>query len=228
MDMLMNDTENLHQKLNELKVATIVCSRLPLLGNEVKLMKIMSHEDIDVYPPWKCQMRTWDPPKSLVEMNLGEVKCQMSYVVRLNKWNWRTGVKELQILYQTYERELGRQVETRYAQPYFSEDAIHLSKDIAMIGEHAEFKFDYKVISKREVETGLVVELSFVAETQDAPPFFHGHNYWKLKSVKTWPVFNIPTPNEPVMEGDGGFYSVVQCLGQSVFQYLNYYDKGRM
>ena len=161
-------------------------------------------------------------------MNLGEVKCQISYVVRLNKWNWRTGVKELQILYQTYERELGRQVETRYAQPYFSEDAIHLSKDIVMIGEHAEFKCDYKVISKREVETGLVVELSFVAETQDAPPFFHGHNYWKLKSVKTWPVFNIPTPNEPVMEGDGGFYSVVQCLGQSVFQYLNYYDKGRM
>ena len=33
-------------------------------------------------------------------------------------------------------------------------------------------------------------------------------------------AFNFPT-------GDGGFFSVIQCLGKSVFQYLKYYDKGR-
>jgi hypothetical protein len=97
-----------------------------------------------------------------------------------------------------------------------------------MIGGHHEFKFDYKTMSKKEVETGLVVELElcFVTVTEDAPPWYHGHELWKLNSVKTWLVFDIPTPNA-VMEGDGGFHSAVQCLGQSVFQYLRYYDKGR-
>jgi hypothetical protein len=101
--MLTNDIKNLRQKLKELKVATIVCSRFPLLGNEGKLLTIIS-DDIDVYPPLSSQRRTWEPPKLLFEMNLSEVKCQMSYIVRINKWNWRTGVRELQILYQTYEK----------------------------------------------------------------------------------------------------------------------------
>jgi hypothetical protein len=226
VDKLVNDIHDLHQKLKELKVSTIVCSRLPLVGNEDKLLKIMSDGDIVVYPPLSSQFRTWDSPKLLLELNLDEIKCRMSYVVRINKWNWRTGVRELQILYQTYERTLG-QVQTRYAESYFSEDAIHLSNEIVMTGGHPEFKFDYKNVSKREVETGLVVELSFVSVLVDAPPFCHGHKYWKLNSVTTWPVYDIPIPKEPVMEDEDGFYGVVQCLGQAVFQYLRYYDKGR-
>jgi hypothetical protein len=225
--MLKNNIENLHLKLNELKVATIVCSRLPLLENEGNLLNIMSLGNINVYPPLTSQIRTLNPPKLLPELNVHDVKCRMSYVVQINKWNWRNGVRELQILYQTYERELGGEVQTRYADSYFSKDAVVLSNEIVMTGEQPEFNFDYKNVSKREVENGLVMELCFVSATLNAPPFYHGHEYWKLNSVKTWPVFDIPSPNEPVMEGNGGFYSVIQCLGKSVFQYLKYYDKGR-
>ena len=53
--MLTNDIKNLRLKLKEVKVATIVCSRLPLLENKGKLLKFMSDDDINVHPPLLSQ-----------------------------------------------------------------------------------------------------------------------------------------------------------------------------
>lgn len=222
----MNNIDHLRETLTKLQVLTIVCSRLPLLGNVENLMNVIS-DGINVYPPLSSQMRSWKPPKVLLEMTERNVKARMCYVVRIDKVKDRNGKKFVHILYQTYETYEGTGgKETMYEGDYFTRDAEQLSIDIVMSGGYAEFKVDIKVKRKEVCETGLVVQLSFVTMEEKIPRWFSGHNHWKLESINTWPVCDVPIPEGAVLEGDG-FHGLVRHLGQAIFEFLRYYEKGR-
>lgn len=209
-------------------VSVIVCPKF----NNVDVVKDLLHivaQDIHVYPPIQCQMRTTEGiVLSTIDNNAVGVR-KMSYIAQIKSVVHRTGTDNnfasMRILYQLRESCPGMK-EILYDMDYFEQDEVVLT---AMLKNHKipEMRYDFKIQKRTICDNAVIIKVTFIMVCSDAGPMLHGNrNGWKLHCIGTWPAFDIDVPREHIHE-DHEFYRITELLGRGIFRYLNYYGGGR-
>lgn len=207
-------------------VSVVICSGITDSILVRCLLDVIA-ENIQVYPPIQCQMRSIVVPRVLNDVIEDAVAFRMSYVGRVQQVMFRSQTRVINIFYQLLEYPDGSS-ELRYGMDYFKEDADRLKtliKHNSEVCKMPEFKCDIRVRADADATSSLVFKMTFFTVYPDTPPSYHSaaRGRWMLEHIRTWPSCGIDIPfNKNVMVGDG-FYVVTEHLGIAVFGYLNQY-----
>lgn len=239
----MHDQEKLRSVLKKKMVKTIVCSR-PLQPEHLQAMLTVIG-NINVYPPLSLQMRTVGPMEHLVPLLTLEtagpmetlcsrfeasniMRARITYLIQITGMTVRNKRKQSKIMYQTiYQVENGNTevvFDKDFTEEEFQLDKVINCKDIE--DKFPEFKVDLRQKSKSTIDTGVIIQLSFITFGNESGLCFKWEKGWLLERVQTWPLFSIDLP-----EGNVGpshpFFRVTELMGRAVYNYLNFYGEGR-
>jgi len=212
-------------ELRNKKVSVVIC---PKFDDEcaVKELLYLVAQDINVYPPMQCQMRSIDGIVSSTNDDnvVGE---RMSYIAQINTVMNRVDnrIASMRMLYQLNESCVGIK-EIRYDMSYFEKDESVLTW---ILKNHniPELRYDFQFHNRTTCDNAVIIKITFIMVCSDVGPMLDGNqNGWRLQRIRTWPAFDIDVPHEPIDENHE-FYRVTEHLGQGIFRYLNYYGGGR-
>jgi len=224
----MHDQERLRSILKKKMVKTIVCSR-PL--QPVHLQAMLNFiGNINVYPPLSLQMRTVGPMEPLCsEVDVSSmVTTRISYLVQITGITIRYKKKQARIMYQKIHQVGHGNTEVVFNKD-FTKDELELDKLInckGMVDKYPEFKVDFRQKTKTKVETGVIMQLSFITFADGSAHCYEWEKGWELERVQTWPLFLIDLP-EGNVDPSHAFFRVTELMGEALYDYLNFYGEGR-
>jgi len=223
----MHDQERLRGILKKKMVKTIVCSRPLQLVHLQAMLNFIGN--INVYPPLSLQMRTVGPMEpACCELDVSSlVRTRISYLVQITGMNTRYKRRLSSILYQTIH-QVGRNTEVIFNKD-FTKEELEVDKLInckAMVDKFPEFKVDYRQKTKTKIDTGVIMQLSFITFDDGSAHCYEWEKGWELERVRTWPLFSIDLP-EGNVDPSHAFFRVTELMGKAVYDYLNFYGEGR-
>ena len=225
-DDLANDCEKLKSRLQRDRVSVVICSGISDSFPVRFLLDIIA-EDIQVYPPIQCQMRSIVVPRVLEYVMEDTVVLRMTYVGRVRLVMHRSQSKHINIFYQVLEYPDGRR-RLKYGMDYFGKDAVCLKNMIKCNPEVCnmpELKCDPRVRANVAATSSLVFKMTFFTIHPGTSPIINqaAKGRWSLEHIRIWPSCGIDIiPNNNVMVSDA-FYVVTEHLGMAVFGYLDQY-----
>jgi len=213
---IMHDQERLHSILKKKMVKTIVCSR-PLQPVHLQAMLNVLATLMYILHYLCCELDV-----------SSMVRTRITYLVQITVNTKRHKKRLSTIFYQTIHQVGNGNTEVVYNKD-FTKDELELDKLInckGMVDKFPEFKVDFRQKTKTKIDTGVIIQLSFITCGDLSAHCYEWEKGWKLERVQTWPLFSIDIP-EGNVDLSQPFFHVTELMGQAVYDYLNFYGEGR-